>query len=101
MTYPLIFLTAPILPHQVAGTKFVNKPIIVSKTENYGIEGKQLELTCSVECELGTKLTIRWELPNEGIAEKVRFSLDDQNIANRNDFNDISGGTNTRNPADS
>lgn len=62
----------PILPHQVAGTKYVNKPLIISKTDDYGVERGQLELNCTVEADWSAKLEFKWELPNKDIANEVR-----------------------------
>lgn len=62
----------PILPYQVAGTKYVNKPLITSKTDDYGVEHGQIELNCTVEADWSAKLEFRWELPNRDIASQVR-----------------------------
>ncbi|XP_055298860.1 vascular endothelial growth factor receptor 1-like isoform X8 [Sitodiplosis mosellana] len=51
-----------------AGQTFVNKPNITSKTQNYGIEGGNLELKCSVEVGLGTLIYMYWFLPNNNIS---------------------------------
>lgn len=56
---------------KVAGEKFIQKPTIVSKTESYGNEGGQLELTCTVEAELGVQLIMDWVTPNDNIAKTV------------------------------
>lgn len=58
-------------PYQVAGMKHVNKPLITSKTDNFGVEGEQLEFNCSVEADWAAKLEFKWELPKDGIAEQV------------------------------
>ncbi|XP_055298876.1 vascular endothelial growth factor receptor 1-like isoform X18 [Sitodiplosis mosellana] len=52
----------------LAGQTFVNKPNITSKTQNYGIEGGNLELKCSVEVGLGTLIYMYWFLPNNNIS---------------------------------
>lgn len=57
--------------HEVAGTKFVNKPIISSKTDGYAIEGGDLELDCTVEAQLGANFEIKWVLPNNNISFQV------------------------------
>lgn len=44
-----------------------------SSFDNYGIEGGNLELNCSVECESGAKLDMKWILPNSNIAITVRM----------------------------
>lgn len=62
---------APFWSHQVAGTKYVNKPLIVSKTDDYGIEGDLLELNCTVEADWSAKLEFKWDLPNKDIAKEV------------------------------
>lgn len=46
-------------------------PIITSKTENYGIEGDQLEINCTIEAELGANFQIKWMLPNNDISIEV------------------------------
>lgn len=61
-----------IVLHEVAGTKFVNKPILSSKTDGYAIEGDTLELDCTVEAQLGAIFDIKWLLPNNNISEQVR-----------------------------
>ncbi|XP_055298871.1 vascular endothelial growth factor receptor 1-like isoform X14 [Sitodiplosis mosellana] len=54
--------------HVNSGQTFVNKPNITSKTQNYGIEGGNLELKCSVEVGLGTLIYMYWFLPNNNIS---------------------------------
>lgn len=49
----------------------MNRPLIVSKTDDYGIQGEQLELNCSVEADWAAKLEFKWELPNRDIAKEV------------------------------
>lgn len=51
--------------------KHVNKPLITSKTDNFGVEGEQLEFNCTVEADWAAKLEFKWELPKDGIAEQV------------------------------
>lgn len=63
------------MPIEVAGDKFIQKPTIVSKTESYGIEGGELELTCTVEAEFGVKLIMDWATPNNNSAIKVFFII--------------------------
>lgn len=70
--YILIFYVAiQIVLHEVAGTKFVNKPIISSKTDGYAIEGGNLELDCTVEAQLGANFEIKWVLPNNNVSIQV------------------------------
>ncbi|XP_031631901.1 vascular endothelial growth factor receptor 1-like isoform X3 [Contarinia nasturtii] len=54
---------------RVAGTEYVNKPVIVSKTQKYGIEGDILEFNCSVEASLGTEIYMTWITPMDNIAK--------------------------------
>lgn len=58
---------------QVAGTGYVNKPLIVSKTDDYGVEGELLELNCTVEADWSAKIDFKWDLPNKDIAKEVCF----------------------------
>lgn len=51
--------------------RYVQVPSIVSKTDNYGLEGGQLELTCSVSGHSEQKLEIKWELPKSNISIQV------------------------------
>lgn len=37
---------------------------MTSKSENYGIEGDQLEINCTIEADLGANFQIKWMLPN-------------------------------------
>ena len=55
--------------------KYVNRPLITSKTDNFGIEGDQLELNCTVEADWDAKLELKWELPNNNEAERVNYAL--------------------------
>lgn len=57
---------------KVAGTTYVSTPVITSKTDDYGIEDGALELNCSVEYNIGTKIEMKWMLPNNNIAIEVR-----------------------------
>lgn len=44
-----------------------------SSDDNYGIERCNLELNCTVECEKGEILDMKWILPNSNIAMRVRM----------------------------
>lgn len=54
-------------------SKFVNKPAIRSKTDDYGIEGEKLELDCTVEAQLGANFKIKWALPSNNLSLQVRL----------------------------
>lgn len=60
-----------LLSFSAAENKSISTPIITSKTENYGIEGNQLEMNCTIEAELGANFHINWILPNDNISIKV------------------------------
>lgn len=49
----------------------MQKPTIESKTEGYGVENGQLELTCTVETPIKNTLIMDWITPNDDIAKKV------------------------------
>lgn len=62
----------------------MNKPIIASKTQNYGIEGDTLEFNCTVEVSLGTELYMTWITPNENIAKQVCWNEKSLNFLQSN-----------------
>lgn len=57
---------------QAARSNILSEPTITSKIKDFGIENGQLELECAVKvASMANRLEMKWELPNDNIAEKV------------------------------
>lgn len=62
----------PIRSNQGVGSNILSEPKIALKQGHLGIENEPLELECTVTvASMTNRLEMKWELPNENIAEKV------------------------------
>lgn len=83
----------------------MNRPTISSETGRYGLENEALVFNCSIECTYEVYVDIKWSLPNDNIAVKVRtiaiqikiseFSFDSNVTGKSNKYNLIVCRANT------
>lgn len=59
------------MPQKVGDNPHLNKPIVSTKNENFGVRGENLEFNCSIEHPAGSSVQISWVTPHGNIAELV------------------------------
>lgn len=58
---------------QASDSNILSEPKIAWRMTDFGIENGQLILNCSVNVTSVNRFEMKWDLPNQNIAEKVRI----------------------------